>query len=142
LRDGREHLVSIEALRPGDAFVVRPGEKIATDGIVEEGLSAVDRSMLTGEPVPFEVAPGAEVAGGTINASGRLVVRATKVGSETALAQIARIVQEAQAGKAPVQRLADRISAVFVPVAFALAVATLAFWLAIGSDAGDAFSAA
>jgi Cu+-exporting ATPase len=142
LRDGREELVPIEALRPGDLFVVRPGEKIATDGVVEEGLSAVDQSLLTGESVPIETGPGAEVAGATINVSGRLVVRATRVGAETALAQIARLVEEAQTGKAPVQRLADRISAVFVPVVIAIALGTLAFWLVTGSDASFALSAA
>ncbi len=113
----------------GDRFVVRPGEKVATDGVVEEGASAVDMSMLTGESVPVEVAPGAKVAGATVNAGGRLVVRATRVGADTALAQIARLVEAAQTGKAPVQRLADRVSGVFVPVVIALAVATLGFWL-------------
>jgi Cu+-exporting ATPase len=126
----------------GDLFVVRPGEKIATDGVVEEGGSAVDQSMLTGEPVPVEVGPGDEVAGATINAHGRLIVRATKVGAETALAQIARLVAEAQAGKAPVQRLVDRVSAIFVPVVIAIAVATLVGWLALTGDAGAAFTAA
>ncbi|HXF98454.1 MAG TPA: heavy metal translocating P-type ATPase [Gaiellaceae bacterium] len=142
LRDGEEAVVPVEELRPGDLFVVRPGEKIATDGVVEEGLSAVDQSMLTGEPVPVEVGPGDEVAGATINTSGRLVVRATKVGAETALAQIARLVEEAQAGKAPIQRLADRVSAVFVPVVLALSLATLAGWLALAGDAAAAFTAA
>ena len=99
----------------GDIFVVRPGEKIATDGVVVDGASAIDQSLLTGEPVPVEVVPGDAVAGATINTSGRLVVRATQVGADTALAQIARLVAEAQAGKAPIQRLVDRISAVFVP---------------------------
>ena len=102
-------------LAVGDRFVVRPGEKVATDGVVEEGASAVDASLLTGEPVPVEVGPGDAVTGATVNAGGRLVVRATRVGADTALAQIARLVTEAQSGKAPVQRLADRISAVFVP---------------------------
>jgi Cu+-exporting ATPase len=142
LRDGEEVRVPVENLRRGDRFVVRPGEKIATDGIVEEGASAVDQSMLTGEPVPVDVVPGDEVAGGTINTDGRLVVHATKVGAETALAQIARLVAEAQAGKAPVQRLADRISAVFVPIVIALALATLAGWLVAGGGASDAFTAA
>src|SRR6185369_17911940 len=109
-------------------FVVRPGEKVATDGVVVDGESAVDQSLLTGEPVPVEVAPGSEVAGATINASGRLVVRATKVGADTALAQIARLVAEAQAGKASVQRLSDRVSAIFVPVVIGIALATLAGW--------------
>ena len=126
----------------GDRFVVRPGEKIATDGVVEEGESAIDQSMLTGESVPVEVGSGAEVAGGTINTYGRLVVRATRVGADTALAQIARLVAEAQAGKAPVQRLADRVSAVFVPVVIGIALATLAGWLVATGDAGDAFTAA
>ncbi|HSP72879.1 MAG TPA: HAD-IC family P-type ATPase, partial [Gaiellaceae bacterium] len=113
LRDGVEAVVPVEELVPGDLFVVRPGEKVATDGVVETGESAVDQSMLTGESVPVEVAPGDGVAGATINVSGRLVVKATKVGSETALAQIARMVADAQAGKAPIQRLVDRVSAVF-----------------------------
>jgi Cu+-exporting ATPase len=142
LRGGAELVVPVDELRVGDRFVVRPGEKLATDGVVEEGASAIDQSMLTGEPVPVEVGPGAEVAGATINSYGRLVVRATKVGAETALAQIARLVAEAQAGKAPVQRLADRISAVFVPIVLALALATLAGWLAVTGDASAAFAAA
>ncbi|HUP31524.1 MAG TPA: heavy metal translocating P-type ATPase, partial [Gaiellaceae bacterium] len=142
LRDGREVVVPIEELVVGDLFVVRPGEKIATDGVVEEGLSAVDQSMLTGEPVPAEVGPGVEVAGATINASGRLVVRATKVGAETALAQIARLVAEAQAGKAPIQRLVDRVSAVFVPIVIMIALATLVAWLAVTGQAALAFTAA
>ena len=119
---------------PGDLFVVRPGEKIATDGVVVEGASAIDQSMLTGEPVPVEVGPGAELAGATINASGRLVVRATHVGADTALAQIARLVEQAQAGKADVQRLADRVSAIFVPIVIALALPTLAGWLLVGAQ--------
>jgi Cu+-exporting ATPase len=142
LRDGAEVLVPVEKLRVGDRFVVRPGEKIATDGTVEEGASAVDESLLTGEPVPVDVGPGAGVAGGTINTYGRLVVRATKVGADTALAQIARLVAEAQAGKAPIQRLVDRVSAVFVPFVIALALATLAGWLLATGDAGAAFTAA
>jgi Cu+-exporting ATPase len=142
LRDGREELVPIEELRVGDRFVVRPGEKIATDGFIEEGASAVDRSLLTGESLPVEVEPGAEVAGGTINTYGRLVVRASKVGAETALAQIARLVAEAQAGKAPMQRMVDRVSGIFVPVVLAVAVGTLAGWLAFTGDAGAAFTAA
>jgi Cu+-exporting ATPase len=140
--DGAERRVAIERLQVGDHFLVRPGEKVATDGVVEEGVSAVDMSMLTGEPVPVEVAPGAEVAGATVNAGGRLVVRATRVGADTALAQIARLVEEAQTGKAPVQRLADRISGIFVPVVIALSVATLAFWLGSGETATFAFTAA
>jgi Cu+-exporting ATPase len=141
LRHGVELVVRVEELRPGDLFVVRPGDKIATDGVVESGFSAVDQSMLTGEPVPVEVGPGDEVAGATINASGRLVVRATKVGSETALAQIARLVEEAQAGKAPIQRLVDRVSAVFVPIVIGISLATLAGWLVVTGDTTAAFSA-
>src|SRR5581483_2026350 len=118
------------------------GEKIATDGVVEEGTSAVDQSMLTGEPVPVEVDPGDNVAGATINTFGRLLIRATQVGSETALAQIARLVAEAQAGKAPIQRLVDRVSAVFVPIVIGLSLATLAGWLAVTGDAATAFTAA
>jgi P-type Cu+ transporter len=142
LRDGEEVLVPVEELRVGDRFLVRPGEKIATDGIVEEGTSAVDQSMLTGESVPVEVEAGSEVAGATINTDGRLVVRATKVGAETALAQIARLVAEAQAGKAPIQRLVDRISAVFVPIVIAIALATLTGWLLATGDLSTAFTAA
>jgi Cu+-exporting ATPase len=140
--DGTERRVPTDQLTSGDCFVVRPGEKVATDGVVEEGHSAVDMSMLTGESVPVEVGPGSEVAGATVNAGGRLVVRATRVGSETALAQIARLVIEAQSGKAPVQRLADRVSGIFVPVVFAIAVATLAFWLGSGQSASFAFTSA
>ena len=142
LRDGEEALVPVDELVVGDLFVVRPGEKLATDGVVVEGLSAVDQSMLTGEPVPVEVGPGSEVAGATINASGRLVVRATKVGADTALAQIARLVAEAQAGKAPIQRLVDRVSAVFVPVVLGISLLTLAGWLVASGDVTDAFTAA
>jgi Cu+-exporting ATPase len=142
LRDGEEVPVPIEELRVGDLFVVRPGEKVAADGVVESGASAVDASMLTGESVPVEVGPGAEVAGATINASGRLLVRATRVGSETALAQIARLVAQAQTGKARVQRLADRVSAVFVPIVVALSLLTLAGWLLFGGSAAAAFTAA
>jgi Cu+-exporting ATPase len=141
LRDGQEVLVPIEALRPGDSFVVRPGEKVATDGVVQEGDSAIDQSMLTGESTPVEVAPGSEVAGATINSYGRLVVRATRVGAETALAQIARLVAEAQAGKASIQRLADRVSGVFVPIVLAIALATLVGWLVVTGDASAAFTA-
>ncbi|MCC6223968.1 MAG: cadmium-translocating P-type ATPase [Thermoleophilia bacterium] len=142
LRDGVEVAVPIGELRVGDRFVVRPGERIATDGTVEEGSSAVDQSMLTGEPVPVDVGPGEPVAGATVNTSGRLIVRATRVGAETALAQITRLVAEAQAGKAPIQRLADRISSVFVPVVIGISLATLAAWLAITGDASAAFTAA
>jgi Cu+-exporting ATPase len=140
--DGVERRVPVERLVPGDRFVVRPGEKVATDGVVEEGSSAVDMSMLTGEPVPVEVGPGADVAGATVNAGGRLVVRATRVGADTAVAQIARLVTAAQAGKAPVQRLADRVSGVFVPVVIGLSAATLLAWLAFGGSATEAFTAA
>jgi P-type Cu+ transporter len=140
--DGAERRVALEQLAVGDRFVVRPGEKVATDGVVEQGASAVDMSMLTGESVPVEVGPGADVAGATVNAGGRLVVRATKVGADTALAQIARLVEDAQTGKAPVQRLADRVSGVFVPVVIGLAVATLGFWLGNGESATFAFTAA
>ncbi|HEX5897635.1 MAG TPA: heavy metal translocating P-type ATPase [Thermoleophilaceae bacterium] len=139
---GAERRIPVERLQAGDRFVVRPGEKVATDGVVEEGASAVDQSLLTGEPVPVEKQPGDEVVGATVNAGGRLVVRATKVGADTALAQIARLVTAAQSGKAPVQRLADRVSRVFVPAVIALALATLGFWLAAGEDASFAFSAA
>jgi len=139
LESGEE--VPIESIRVGERFVVRPGEKIATDGKVVEGASAVDVSMLTGEPVPVEVTAGHDVFGATINASGRLVVEATKVGSDTALAQIARLVEQAQGSKAPVQRLADRVSAVFVPAVLVIAAATLVVWLALGSGADRAFTA-
>jgi Cu+-exporting ATPase len=140
--DGIERRVAIEQLTVGDRFVVRPGEKVATDGIVEEGSSAVDQSLLTGESIPVEKAPGDDVAGATVNAGGRLVIRATKVGSDTALAQIARLVTDAQTGKAPVQRLADRISGVFVPIVIGLSLATLGFWLGAGEDTAFAFTAA
>jgi P-type Cu+ transporter len=140
--DGSERRVPVEQLTAGERFVVRPGEKVATDGVVEEGHSAVDQSLLTGESVPVEKRPGDEVAGATVNAGGRLVVRATKVGADTALAQIARLVTEAQSGKAPVQRLADRVSGVFVPVVIAIAVATLGFWIASGEELAFAFTAA
>jgi len=142
LRDGVEVAVAIDDVAPGDLLVVRPGEKIPTDGVVVEGDSAVDQSMLTGEPVPVDVGPGSDVAGATINTFGRLVVRATKVGEETALAQIARLVAEAQSGKAPIQRLVDRVSAVFVPIVLVLALATLAGWILVTGDATAAFSAA
>jgi P-type Cu+ transporter len=141
LRDGVESLVPISELVVGDLFVVWPGEKIATDGVVIDGESALDQSMLTGESVPIEVDAGSEVAGATLNTYGRLIVRATKVGADTALAQIARLVEAAQSGKAPVQRLADRVSAIFVPVVIALALATLGGWLATGHSAAAAFTA-
>jgi P-type Cu+ transporter len=142
LRDGREFLVPVDELRVGDRFVVRPGEKVATDGVVEEGTSAVDQSMLTGEPLPVEVGPGSQLAGATINSYGRLVVSATRVGAETALAQIARLVAEAQTRKAPIQRVADRVSGVFVPIVIALSLVTLVGWLALTGDAPAAFLAA
>ncbi|MDX6662494.1 MAG: P-type Cu+ transporter, partial [Solirubrobacterales bacterium] len=138
---GAERRIPVDQLQIGDRFVVRPGEKVATDGIVEDGNSAVDMSMLTGESIPVEVSPGTEVAGATVNAGGRLIVRATRVGSDTALAQIARLVTDAQTGKAPVQRLADRIAAIFVPVVLVIAAATLGFWIGAG-DTGLAFAAA
>jgi Cu+-exporting ATPase len=142
LRDGVEHRVPIGALAVGDRFVVRPGEKVATDGVVEEGASAVDQSTLTGESVPVEVGPGDAVVGATVNAGGRLVVRATRVGADTQLAQMARLVEQAQTGKAAVQRLADRVAGVFVPIVIGLALATLGFWLVTGASANTAFSAA
>jgi Cu+-exporting ATPase len=140
-RDGGEVRVPVARLAVGDRFVVRHGEKIATDGVVEDGTSAVDASMLTGESVPVEVGPGDAVVGATVNAGGRLLVRATRVGADTQLAQMARLVEQAQAGKAAVQRLADRVSSVFVPIVIALAVATLAFWLVAGGGAESAFTA-
>jgi Cu+-exporting ATPase len=132
LQNGVEARLPIDRVVVGHRFVVRPGEKIATDGVVEEGNGTVDVSMLTGESVPVEVAPGDEVAGATVNRSGRLVVRATRVGAETQLAQMAKLVEEAQSGKAPVQRLADQVAGVFVPVVIGLAVGTLGFWLGTG----------
>ncbi|MFJ9467123.1 heavy metal translocating P-type ATPase [Streptomyces caniferus] len=142
VRDGREVRVPIAALRTGDRFTVRPGEKIATDGKVLEGASAVDASMLTGESVPVEVSPGDTVTGATVNAGGRLVVEATRVGADTQLARMARLVEDAQNGKAAAQRLADRISAVFVPAVIVLALGTLGYWLATGAGAVAAFTAA
>ena len=142
LHDGREVRVPVSALAVGDRFVVRPGEKIATDGRVVEGRSAVDASMLTGESVPAEVAAGDTVVGGCVNAGGRLVVEATRVGSDTQLARMATLVEQAQTGKAAVQRLADRISDVFVPAVIAVAVMTLGFWLGAGAGASGAFTAA
>ncbi len=141
-RDGTEVRIPVDQLAVGDRFVVRPGEKVATDGVVEEGTSALDASLLTGESVPVEVGPGDHVAGATVNAGGRIVVRATEVGADTALARIARLVQDAQSGKAPVQRLADRISAVFVPAVIVLSVTTLVMWLLAGGGAAAAFTAA
>ena len=141
LRDGAEVRIPIELLRVGELFVVRPGEKVATDGVVVEGVSAVDASMLTGEPVPVEVGVGAAVVGATTNTSGRLVVRATRVGGDTQLSQMARLVEQAQNGKAPVQRLADRVSAVFVPIVIVLAIGTFLAWLATGHAVDAAFTA-
>ena len=141
-RDGTEVRIPAAELAVGDEFAVRPGETIAADGVVIAGRSAVDTSMLTGEPAPAEVGPGDPVTGGCVNADGHLVVRAGRVGADTQLAQLARLVAQAQAGKAPVQRLADRISAVFVPVVIGIAVATLTGWLAAGAGAGAAFTAA
>ncbi|MEV4390854.1 heavy metal translocating P-type ATPase [Nonomuraea sp. NPDC049607] len=140
LADGRR--VPVEQLKSGDTFIVRPGEKVATDGVIEEGTSAVDASMLTGESVPVEVRPGDAVTGATVNAGGRLVVRATRVGADTQLAQMAKLVEDAQTGKAEVQRLADRVSGIFVPIVIALALGTLGFWLGTGNGAGAAFTAA
>ncbi|MFD8967386.1 heavy metal translocating P-type ATPase [Streptomyces sp. NPDC059568] len=142
LRNGRETTVPTARLRLGDRFLVRPGEKIATDGTVVEGSSAIDASMLTGESVPVEVSVGDTVTGATLNAGGRLVVQATRIGADTQLARMARLVEDAQNGKAAAQRLADRISAVFVPVVIGLALATLAVWLGTGSGLTAAFTAA
>ncbi|KGI69336.1 heavy metal translocating P-type ATPase [Mycolicibacterium rufum] len=141
-RNGAEHRIPVDQLAVGDEFVVRPGEKIAADGVVIEGRSAVDASMLTGESVPAEVAPGDDVVGATVNADGILVVRARRVGADTQLAQMARMVEDAQNGKAQAQRLADRISGVFVPIVIALSVATLGFWIGAGAPAAAAFTAA
>ncbi|TFD06770.1 copper-translocating P-type ATPase [Cryobacterium sandaracinum] len=142
LRDGVETTVPTASLVVGDQFVVRPGEKIATDGTVVEGNSAIDVSMLTGESVPVEVGPGAAVVGATLNSGGRLVVRATRVGADTQLAQLGRLVEEAQTGKAEVQRLADRVSAIFVPIVIGLSLATLVVWLLLGAGTVVAFTAA
>ena len=142
LRNGVEQRIPIEQLAVGDEFVVRPGEKIATDGVVIEGSSAVDASMLTGESVPVEVGPDDQVVGATVNVGGRLVVRANRIGSDTQLAQMAKLVEEAQTGKAQAQRLADRISGIFVPIVIALAVATLGFWLGTGESVAAALTAA
>ncbi|GAB2994637.1 cadmium-translocating P-type ATPase [Amycolatopsis acidiphila] len=142
LRDGAEVRIPADRLAVGDRFVVRPGEKIATDGVIEEGASAVDASMLTGESVPVEVGPGDAVVGATVNAGGRLVVRATRVGADTQLAQMGRLVEAAQAGKAQVQRLADRVAGVFVPIVLTLSLTTLVGWLAAGGTPSAAFTAA
>jgi len=142
LRDGVEVRIPTDQLAVGDVFSVRPGEKVATDGTVTEGTSAVDASMLTGEAVPVEVGPGDFVVGATVNAGGRLLVRATRIGADTQLAQMARMVEEAQNGKAQVQRLADRVSGIFVPVVILLALGTLSVWLLTGHSATAAFTAA
>jgi Cu+-exporting ATPase len=141
LRGGAEVTVPIDELAMGDRFVVRPGEKVATDGTIVEGTSAVDTSMVTGESVPVEVAPGDTVVGATVNAGGRLVVEATRVGADTQLAQMARLVEAAQTGKAEAQRLADRISAVFVPIVIGLALVTFAVWIIVGEGSTAAFTA-
>lgn len=142
LRDGVETLVPVGDLRVGEEFLVRPGAKIATDGVVTQGSSALDMSMLTGESVPVEVGPGDQVVGATVNAGGMLTVRATRVGADTQLAQMARLVEDAQTGKAQVQRLADRVAGVFVPIVIAIAVVTLGFWLGAGAAVSTAFGAA
>jgi Cu+-exporting ATPase len=142
LRDGTEVRVPVESLRVGDLVVVRPGERVPTDGHVVEGTSAIDASMLTGESVPVEVGPGDSVTGASVNVGGRLLVRATRVGADTQLARIGRLVVAAQSGKAEVQRLADRVSAVFVPAVIVMALATLGVWLAAGGGAQEAFTAA
>src|SRR5215211_5792565 len=142
LRDGAEVPVPVEQVAGGDRFVVRPGEQLATDGVVEEGRSSIDRSLLTGESVPVAAGPGDEVTGATVNLQGRLVVRATRVGADTALARILRLVEAAQGSKAPVQRLADRVAGVFVPVVLAVAALTLAGWVVTGHPAAEAVSAA
>ena len=142
LRDGAEVDVPVAQVAVGDLVVVRPGDRIAVDGQVEEGQSAVDRALLTGESVPVEVGPGDEVEGGSLNAGGRIVVRALRVGSETAVHRVAALVEAAQAGKAPVQRLADRVAGVFVPVVMLIALGTLIGWLATGHAAGEAMTAA
>ncbi|MFN3006249.1 heavy metal translocating P-type ATPase [Mycolicibacterium wolinskyi] len=142
LRNGVETRIPTEDLAAGDEFIVRPGEKIATDGVIIDGTSVVDASMLTGESVPVEVGEGDTVVGATVNAGGRLVVRATRVGSDTQLAQMAKLVEDAQSGKAEVQRLADKISGVFVPIVIGIAVATLAVWLGGGFGISAAFTAA
>src|SRR5690625_1966902 len=139
---GKEKRIPIEELAVGDRFVVRPGEKIATDGEVVEGSSAIDASLITGESVPVEVSPGDEVVGATVNAGGRIVVEARRVGSDTQLAQMARMVEQAQSGKAEAQRLADKISSIFVPIVLVLAAGTLITWLALGNGAAAAFTAA
>jgi Cu+-exporting ATPase len=140
LEDGTE--IPLEELVVGVRFVVRPGEKVATDGIVVEGHSAIDMSMITGEPVPVEVGPGDDVVGATVNANGHLVVKATRIGNDTALAQIVQLVEDAQGSRAPIQRLADRVAGVFVPIVFAIAIATIIGWTVTGNSTQDTFSAA
>ena len=142
LKGDEEQQIPIDQLAVGDLFVVRPGEKIATDGTVESGSSAVDRSMLTGESVPVEVGAGDAVTGATVNVGGRITVRASRVGADTQLAQMAKAVEDAQTGKAQAQRLADRISGIFVPIVIAISVATLGFWLGTGNSVAAAFTAA
>lgn len=142
LRDDAEKLISIDELAVGDLFVVRPGEKIATDGIVRQGTSAVDVSMITGETVPIEVEPGHDVIGATLNKQGRLIVETTKVGTDTRLAQITKLVEQAQSGKAKIQRLADKVSAIFVPIVIVLAFATFGFWMGATNNPDMAFTAA
>lgn len=142
LRDGTETRIPVESLGVGDEFVVRPGEKVATDGVIVTGSSAIDASMLTGESVPVEVGVGDTVAGATVNSGGRLVVRATRIGADTQLARIAQLVEDAQSGKAEIQRLADRVSGIFVPIVIATAAATLAFWLGGGFPATAGMTAA
>ena len=141
-RDGVETLIPIGALGVGEIFVARPGETIATDGIVIDGQSAVDRSMVTGESIPIEISVGDAITGGTLNANGRLLVRATRIGRDTVLSQMARLVEKAQDGKAPIQRLADRVSAVFVPIVMSLSLVTLVTWLVVTGDTQRAFQAA
>ena len=142
VRNGVETRIPIEELVAGDEFVARPGEKVATDGVIVQGHSAIDASMLTGESVPVEAGPGDPVAGGTVSTSGRVIVRATRVGSDTQLAQMAQMVEDAQSGKADVQRLADKISGIFVPIVIVISLASLITWLLLGFSAADAFTAA
>ncbi len=142
LRDGREVTISVDKLIPGDLIVVRPGEKVPTDGVIVEGASSFDESMLTGESIPVDKTAGDEVFGATVNQQGRVVIRATKVGKDTALAQIVRLVEEAQASKAPIQKLADRVSGIFVPTVVLIAIVTLTVWLALGNDISAAMRAA
>ena len=142
LRDGAELLVPADVVKVGDLIVVRPGEKIAADGVIVEGISAIDASLITGESVPVDVAPGAAVVGGTVNTTGRLLVQATRVGADTQLAQMARLVEQAQTGKAAVQRLADRVSGIFVPVVIVIAILTGVAWAIAGAGAMAAITTA